>query len=380
MSQTPSRPAQVTFAGWLIIGGSIVLVVSAWQRISGLHTLEVQEELRRALAQPPFSGTAMSLDALTTTIRVLCLIGAGAATACAILGYEVMRKRSQSARIALSVLSPFVFVGSFATNGFFGPMVVAGVVMLWMRPARDWLAGRPWATAPSSTKQDPFRPQDRTDAPPSPTAPDRSEEAPTERQPVMTPTASPEDEGPRRPAPYVAPGPPPSPTPYGAPYPPTAPTPTYAAFPATPAKRPSALVAACWVVWIMSGVVAAGMLLTALALATMPDDSRADVFAEMERQQGPLEDYGLTQDDVLLGTYLVTAVVVPWCIVAIVLAVLAFRRVGWARITLVVSAAVAGTLSLAMALASPPLVIVAGACAAVTWLLFKPDVAGWFRR
>ena len=44
MPETAPRPGQATFAAWLIIGGSVILVLTAYQRISTLHTLEVQED------------------------------------------------------------------------------------------------------------------------------------------------------------------------------------------------------------------------------------------------------------------------------------------------------------------------------------------------
>ena len=80
MSQDAPRPGQATFAAWLIIGGSVILVVTAWQRISSLHTLEVQEELRRVLSEPPLSSTGLGFEGLKTTIRVMCMVAAAAAT------------------------------------------------------------------------------------------------------------------------------------------------------------------------------------------------------------------------------------------------------------------------------------------------------------
>ena len=46
------------------------------------------------------------------------------------------------------------------------------------------------------------------------------------------------------------------------------------------------------------------------------------------------------------ATYVIGGVVVVWSLVAIALAVLVFRRVGWARLVLMVSAGVAGLLCL----------------------------------
>src|SRR4051812_21805775 len=110
MSQDAPRPGQATFAAGLIIGGSVVLVITAFQRISGLHTIEMQEQLEKALSEPPIAGMGVGLGELKTTIRVLCMVAAGAATASTILGVQALR-RSTSARLALTLLTPLVLIG-----------------------------------------------------------------------------------------------------------------------------------------------------------------------------------------------------------------------------------------------------------------------------
>lgn len=382
MSQRETRPGQATFAGWLIIGGSVVLVVSAWQRIAGLRTLEAQEELRRVLADEPMSGLGLSVDELSETIRVLSMVSAGAATAAVILGFYALR-RSTQARLALSLLAPLVLVGGFATAGFFAPLVVAGVTMLWLRPTRDWFAGRPWTVEPAgssaardrASRPDPFqvRPPEQAGDPPAP---------PRGQQPGQQPAQPPAEPGQpgaqpgEAPAPWTPPTPPPggpgpAATPYGArPHP-------FHAHAAPSGRRPGALVWACALVWAGSGLVAVGMLLTALVLAV----ARDQLITELERQQdGSLSDLGITEQDLVLATYVTTAVVVVWCAVAIVLAVLAFRRVGWARAALAISTSMAGVTMLLFAIVNPLLVVLVAAAGATTWLLLRPEVAAWFRR
>jgi len=362
-----TRPGQATLAGWLIIGGSIVLVATAWQRISTLRTLETQESLRSTLDQQPFKGTGLSVDTLSEVIRVLCMVGAASATAAAILGFYALR-RSNSARVALSVLAPVILVGGFATGGFFAPMVVAGIVMLWLRPTRDWFAGRAWepaATARTARRPDPFAPRDSAPEPDRQRAP---EPAPghdaarpdPEHQPPPPPQAVP--------PPGVAWGPRPAESPYGA---------ARGAWPAPAApvrRRPAALIWACTLVWVFCGIVAGGLLITALVLAA----ARDQLFTELERQQGPIEDLGVSESDVVLGAYVTTAVVVPWCVAAIVLAVLAFRGVGWARIALAVCSALAGLTALVFALFSPVLVVLVAAGATAAFMLLRRDVTAWF--
>ncbi|KAA1427588.1 hypothetical protein [Nocardioides antri] len=360
MSQNAPRPGQATFAAWLIIGGSVILVLTAWQRISTLHTLEAQEELQRVLSEPPLSGTGVGLEGLKTTIRVLCMVAAAAATASAILGVQALQK-STSARLALTLLAPLVLVGGFATRGFFAPLVVAGVAMLWLRPTRDWFAGRPWLPASASTpsrRHDPFavQPREGIDTPAKPEAP-------------VVPPAPPAQES----RPTTQPGP--HSSPYGAPLPET-PEPEPAVSPYAPAKRPGALISACVIVWVSSALVSGMMLLLSLVMAV----ARDDFFAELERQQADLDTQGMTEADLATGTFVMTAIILVWSVAASVLAVLAIRRQQWARIALVVSTAVVGLLLLAATLVNPLLVVLLGAALVTVWLLLRSDVSAWFKR
>lgn len=354
MSSTTPRPGQTTLAGWLIIGGSIVLVLTAWHRISTLHTLEVQEELRRVLSEPGLDGLGMSVSTLSEIVRVLCMVAAGAATASAILGFHALR-RSTSARLALTLLAPLIAVGGFATAGFFAPMVVAGVVMLWLRPTRDWFAGRPWAPQRLDRGGDPT-PARRPD-PFAPQAPEPSADA-------GSPAA-----------------PPPYPGVYGAPAPqqPLPGPPTHPQHPpgaGVPPVRPGRLVAACVITWVATLAVAGAMGL--LAVLVVADPGLMDqAIADAEDQGMDLQ--GLSHDELSAATALVAAVFAGWSLAAAALAVLVYRRVEWARIVLIISAATSGVLMLVMALMAPFLVVLVAAAAVTCALLLRPEVAAWFR-
>ena len=210
MPENAPRPGQATFAAWLIIGGSVILVLTAWQRISTLHTLEVQEELRAgavgAAARPaPGSGS----NGLKTTIRVMCMVAAAAATASTILGLQALR-RSTSARLALTLLAPLVLIGGFATAGFFAPLVVAGVVHALAAPdprlVRRPAVGSRRRSARGAAPTRPVRPAGRAHEPeqrapgqPAPPAPRRRSTGPARSRAavrraaggVATPAASP---------------------------------------------------------------------------------------------------------------------------------------------------------------------------------------------
>ncbi|NHA01450.1 hypothetical protein G5V59_20940 [Nocardioides sp. W3-2-3] len=142
MSEQQARPVQATLAGGLIIGGSLLLIALAWERVSLLNTLDVREGLQEWLTRNEVRG--LTVEEITATIRVLCIVGGGAAAASAILGFQVFQ-RSTSARLVLAGLAPLLLVGGLATSTPLGILAVLGVALLWAQPTRDWYAGRPWA-------------------------------------------------------------------------------------------------------------------------------------------------------------------------------------------------------------------------------------------
>ncbi|GAA1504913.1 hypothetical protein [Nocardioides humi] len=336
MSQEQPRPGQATLAGALIVGGSVFVVLAAWQRISSLHTLEVQEELQRVLTEPMTANLGLSVDGLATAIRILCLVGAGAATASAILGIQVF-KRSAGARVALTVLAPLLFVGGLATAGFLAPMVLAGIALLWLQPTRDWYAGRPWIQRYEerrAARLAALRPPG-AQAPPGTPAP-----------PAVVP--------PSGPAPLPPPG---------------------ARGRVDRGARPPALVAACVLTWIASGLVVLALAL----VGTWVAQHREQVFADVVRDQPSwLDTSQVTEADVVASVYLLLGGVAAWALGAAVLAVLALVGQNWARITLAISGGCAALLALLLSLGVWPLVILVAMLAGSTWLLIRPEVARWY--
>ncbi|KRC52831.1 MULTISPECIES: hypothetical protein [unclassified Nocardioides] len=342
MNQPQPRPPQATLAGVLIIGGSIVLILSAWQRISTLHTLEVQQGLERWLSA---NNLDMSVDTLVGVLRVLCLTGAGAAAAAAILGYQVFQ-RSPSARIVLSVLAPLLLLAALATEVVIAIMAVFGIALLWAQPTRDWYAGRPWAQRYDARRA--ARVADlRSGSPTLPPAPGQQPSQP--------------------PAPGQAPQ-----------LPPMAPVPGFRLPDRRLAvvRRPGALVAACLLTWVLSTVVSVGLVLVGVVLAA----NRDEFFADLKDQQPDLvASSELTADTLVVYFSVMVVALVLWALFAIVLAVVAFLGQNWARITLAVSGVCAALLSLVMALSGPPLVVVTLTLATGTWLLLRPEVSQWYR-
>lgn len=362
MSEKQPRPGQTTLAGSVIIAGSVVVVLSAWQRISGLGTLEVQEEFERILGDAPLSGIGWSVDDLATVVRILCLVGAGAATASTVLGVQVF-KRSTSARVALTVLAPLLLVAGVAINGFFAPMVAAAIAMLWLQPTRDWYAGRPWMQ-----RYEQRRYEQR-----------RSERAAALRQ--ANPRASGEEDP-------DSGGAAPSAQEIFTNAPNSAHLPSPPVGGGTPGKtpgrtlgraqhRPPRLVSVCVVTWVVSGLVVLGLGVMA---AVVPSQAE-DLLDQVRKDQPELfKTYDPTTTDLLVGLYIMIGVLIVWAVIAAVLAWLAFAGHNWARITLAVSAFCAAVLALFVSVGAWPLVLLVAAFAGSGWVLLRPEVAAWYRR
>src|SRR4051794_2079852 len=100
---TPARPAQVTLAGWLVVGGSVLVVLLAFSQVAGLRSLETREAVEEYLASPPGESLGLGVEGLLNLLRIALMVAAASAAASAILGWQVLQ-RSKSARVALSVL------------------------------------------------------------------------------------------------------------------------------------------------------------------------------------------------------------------------------------------------------------------------------------
>ncbi|HYF71877.1 MAG TPA: hypothetical protein VD864_03595 [Nocardioides sp.] len=337
MNQPSSaRPRQVTLAGWLIMVGSVIVVAMVFDRIGALHTLETRESVEKFLAEPPGSDLGVGVDGIIELLRITSMVAAGCATAAAILGYQVLR-RSRSARLALTIIAVPLFLTGTVTGGFVSSVVAAAALMLWLQPSRDWFRdGGPAAPREGALA-------DRMSA---------SVDAPVPPAWQGTPAA-------------------PASSPYAA-----AP---HAAAPAPQAgsARPPAVLRACVLTWVTSGLTALGLVLSAVVLAVDPDM----LLDEAHRQRPNLAEDGVS-DDMLLGVaFAMMGALVLWCVAAAVLAFLVLRGVDWARIVLIVSAGIAAAVSVAgLVVGGFLLVVTLAASVAVALLLVRSDTASWFRQ
>jgi hypothetical protein len=311
-------------AGWLIMVGSAFALGLVVQRLSELHTLENLQRIDRFVAEPPGSELGISADAMLTAIRTLLMVTAGCATAAGILGFHVLR-RSRSARLALTVLAVPLFLAGLATNGFITSVIAASAAILWLQPARSWFDGKP----------------------------------PPERRTAPAPA------GPPVPAAFAT-------HLTGAQAAPM-PSPVLAEAPA----RPPGVLWACVLTWVCTAFVTVGLVASAVALAVSPDL----MLDQVHKDNPDLAAQGVSDDLLLVATYVMIAGLVLWCVSAAGLAVLVLRRVDWARIVLVVSAAtcavfcLVGTAVGAFVLVAPLL-----ASAFVVAMLVRADAKVWFTR
>jgi len=343
--KTAPRPAQVTLAAWLVMAGSLVVVVAAFDQIAGLHTMETRQAVEEFLNDDVGKTLGLDVQSTLSLMRVLTMIAAACATAAGILGYQVLQ-RSRSARFVLTLLATPLFLTGVVVGGLIPSMVVGAIVMLWFQPARDWVDGKTPRPAPVTPK---------AQVPPSPPPP---------------PISPPHDSGAR---PVSGFGdrtslldslPPPRTAPIGAaPY-------------AVGAGRPPALVWACVLTWAGSALTFVAMLVTVVVMVVSPDL----VTDELLRQNPNLESDGLSVDSLRSTVLYAGSLLVVWSLTAIVLAAYAWRGRPWAWTALVVSSASASVMCLLAALTNPVLLLPLGVCVAATVLLMRPEVRAFINR
>ncbi|WP_091045613.1 hypothetical protein [Nocardioides sp. YR527] len=348
MSETKlPRPGQATLAGWLIVLGSLLTVVTAWDQISGLRSLDTRERVEELLAEPPLAGSGIGLDNILDLMHVMALVTGAMAAAAVILGWHVLQRNKQ-ARLALTVIAaPLFFAGMFG-GGFWSTLAAVAVVLLWMSPTRDWFDGVSPTKREALDNGDPDQESYVAPAPP---------ETPT--------TATGSTSGPARlsqqqPPPWTG----------------SVTQTTKAA----PKRRPGAVMAAAVLTWIGSGLTALMMLASAVTATANPDLILEQVRKQAESDPRMREAAELYTTDIIVASVWTMAVLVALvCVAAAVFAVFAIRRSSWARVALMIAAGISALSLLLFALAFPPAVVIFGAAVATFSFLLRPEVAAWFR-
>ncbi len=354
-TKTQPRPPQVTVAAWMIMVGSVFVVLIVWDRIAGLHSLDTRKALEPILDDQRMKDAGIELNDMLAVIRIVSMVAAGCATAMVVLGYQTLQ-RNRRARLALTVLAVPLFISGLATGGYVSSAVAAAVGTLWLGNARLWFDGKTVPQGPSTASRT-GRPADR---------------------PVWPP---PFDPGPSSP-----PGP--TPPPSGQAHPPTAPGTATAAAPWTPPPttrygappasaddtRPTPLVWACVLTWIFTALAAAVFVTSVVVLAQNPDL----VLDKMHEQNPDLAAQGVSDHLILVVCYVTCIALALWSATAAVLAVLAFRRKRLALYALLVSAAGAAVFCLLGVLGSLIVLVPLAATLVTIGCLVRPDVRAWF--
>lgn len=318
----------------MLVGG-VLVVLSAFESIGSMRSLESRQAVEEFLTEPPGSGLGLGVEGVLQLMHAMTLVTGACAAAMAVLGWSLLR-RSRPARLAVSVLAVPLFLAGTVVGGLLTAVVAAAVVLLWLPPARDWYAGGEDGRHPDH-----------------------------EDQPVGG--------GPRGEArAYDGFG-----TPHGQVQQLDRPAPADPRAPQSqqPVRRPTAVTVACATTWVMTALVG---LLTAVSLVVLV--ASPDVLLdEVARQDPDLEEQGISRRMLLGTTVVVGGVVVLWCAAAAVLASFAFRGAPWARVGLIVSAVVAGLLALVTSVGALPMLVPMVAASVVVACLVRPEVRAYFR-
>ena len=133
---------------------------------------------------------------------------------------------------------------------------------------------------------------------------------------------------------------------------------------------PTQVKVACLLTWVFSGGLTVLYGLAVLMLVAAPDRLLDAIRDTPEWQRA-----NLPEDVLLPGLWLATLVVLAWTVSACVLAVLVWRRNGWARWLLAISAGFALVLAMFAFPVGLPHQI---ACAVAIGGLFGPAARAWF--
>ena len=354
-TNTSARPRQLTMAGCFVVGGSLLLLVSVFDSVANLNSVDTRDEVAQVLSAGG-AGFDLSVGQALTVMRAGLTVAGVCAAAAAVLGVFVLQ-RSTGARLALTIVAVPILLTAPLTGGLMGALVAASTAVLWSGPARDWFAGRPVRQPVAPAKSPPPPPVAGPADPPAPVAPEITARADPSTQPPATRGFGETPVDPRS----VQPG-----------APVWAATRTNQPWAATAAAGPVPVPVkvACFATWVFSGAVALmyAVLLVALVVA------RGDVVDLVKKS--PAWEQGNLQEDMLLPVLWVGCLMfLGWSLGACVLAVFTWRRQNWARYLLVASA---GAALVASTFAFPVGIAHQIAAAATIGTLFSAAARAWF--
>lgn len=351
--RTLPRPPQVTFSGWVILVGSMVVLTTIYDTVANLRSIDTREQVQEMLSEPPLSGTNVTLERMLDLMHGASLVAGGCAAAMVILGAFVLRRHEQ-ARIVVTVLAVPLFVSGLLVGGFATSLVAVAAMLLWTRPARDWFAGR----APQAPEREaspagawPHRPV----TPPAAESGRASETESTAKLPQPTvghDTEQHDGDGPR---PWSG---------YGAPQLPGRPA---------GARRPREIISACILTWVFAGMALASTL---TVLAVVPGDD--SLLRELYEQEEQFAESDISMSMLKTSVLVLSGGMALWALIAIVVAVFAYLRHNWARWVLFASCVSTAVFSLVLAIGAPMMLVLTGASIYAAILLTRPSLTAWY--
>ncbi|KRF34939.1 hypothetical protein [Nocardioides sp. Soil805] len=347
---TQPRPRQTTFAGGMIVLGSLFLLVTVWDSMTGLRGIESRDAIEDFLSDPPGNGLGLTVEGTLQILRGVATVTGVCAAVAAVLGVYALRGQ-RAARVGLTVLAVPIFVTGIVAGGFMSSIVAVAIGLLWLSPSREWFRGEP---VPDRTP-----PADAPNAPKAAVWPPPLPDARAADQPPTPPSAA----APPSPASPASPAEPP--VQHG----------TWPALPPVPAptRRPEGVLVAFVVTVVSAGLV---LLLTAISVAVMAFSPDA-LMDEVLRQQPELAEQGVTQELLQTTTFVMGGIVIAWAAAAVVLAFLTLARRRAAAQALTVSATFSAILCVVGTFASLVLALPAFASIITVAVLRRPEVRVW---
>lgn len=341
---THPRPRPVALAGWLIIVGAVLTIVNVWDQIGSIGSLKMAETIEQLFDTSLVEDFDLSVGQVEGLIRGMGMVAAVCSSTMAILAWQVLRQRSLTARLWLSLLVAPFFLTALVSGGFVPMLVALGVAFLWSQPAREWFAGTwkpvdPTKKAIEAERREP-RNSDNTRALTTPVKAGASAGSTGGREVAGWPAAD-----------------------------------SAATAGAEPVRvRPASVVAACVVTWLFSAMAATLMALSAIMVLADPQ-FLIDEFNKTDPEL--LAASGLTTPKLQAFTIVCLIVTCAWSATACLFALSAFRGASWGRTALVICAGAVATLMLLCSFAAPVCLLPFAAATATVVLLTRADSKAW---
>ena len=209
-------------AGWMAVLGSAFLLLTLFDLMSQMRSIEMREGIEEFLSTPPGDGLGLTVEGTIDILRALTLV-AGAASAAALVLAIYVLQRNNAARLGFTIAAVPIALTAPLSGGFLAVVVVFSASMLWTKPARDWFAGRSPAQSGARQNRVNMSSGPSEDRPAVRKPSEGDDTSPSSRADDPDASSTPGQEWPRMPDPNTSserPGPPPTQG-FGSPTPPS---------------------------------------------------------------------------------------------------------------------------------------------------------------